>query len=80
MTIKNKYPLPRIDELLTRIGKAKYFSALDVQWGYMNILIKKEDQWKAAFKTKYGLFEPNIMLFGLTNSPAIFQAFMDKIY
>lgn len=46
----------------------------------MNILIKPEDRWKAAFKTKYGLFEPNVMLFGLTNSPATFQAFMDDIY
>lgn len=80
MTVKNKYPLPRINDLLGKIGKSKYFSTLDVRWGYMNILIKPEDRWKAAFKTKYGLFEPNVMLFGLTNSPATFQAFMDDIY
>lgn len=80
MTVKNKYPLPRINDLLGKIGKSKYFSTLDVRWGYMNILIKPKDRWKAAFKTKYGLFEPNVMLFGLTNSPATFQAFMDDIY
>lgn len=80
MTVKNKYPLPRISDLLSRIGKSKYFSTLDVRWGYMNILIKPKDQWKAAFKTKYGLYEPNVMLFGLCNSPATFQAFMDDIY
>lgn len=46
----------------------------------MNILIKPEDQWKAAFKTKYRLYEPNVMLFGLCNFPAIFQAFINNIY
>lgn len=80
MTVKNKYPLPRIPELLDKIKNAKYFSVLDVRWGYMNIHIKEGHQWKAAFKTKFGLFEPTVMLFGLTNSPATFQVFMDEIY
>jgi hypothetical protein len=51
----------------------------DIQDGYYNIKIKPEDRWKAAFKTPFGLFEPNVMPFGLTNTPAAFQKFMDHI-
>ena len=57
-TIKNAYPLPLISELMDKIQGAKYFIKLDVQWGYNNIWIKDGDQWKAAFKTNRGLFEP----------------------
>ena len=53
---------------------------LDVHWGYNNIRIKERDEWKAAFKTNRGLFEPTVMFFGLTNSPATFQAMMDSIF
>ena len=53
---------------------------MDVRWGYNNIRIAKEDQWKAAFITKYGLFELTVMFFGLTNSPATFQRMMDNIF
>lgn len=58
----------------------KYFTKLDVRWGYNNIQIKEGDQWKAAFKTNRGLFEPTVMFFGLCNSPATFQSFMDRIF
>jgi Reverse transcriptase (RNA-dependent DNA polymerase) len=54
--------------------------ALDIQWGYNNIRIKEEDQWKAAFKMPEGLFKPRVMFFGLTNSPATFQQTMDCIF
>ena len=79
-TIKNGYPLPRISEILDRIKNAKYFTKFDIRWGYNNIRIRKEDQWKAAFKTNRGLFEPTVMFFGMCNSPATFQAMMDSIF
>ena len=79
-TIKNAYPLPLISELIDQLKGAKYFTKLDVRWGYNNIRIKDGDQWKAAFKTKRGLFEPTIMFFSMCNSPATFQAMMDNIF
>ena len=78
-TVRNKYPLPLIPELILQVKDANIFSKFDIRWGYNNIRIKDGDQQKAAFKTKYGLYEPNIMFFGLTNSPATFQAMMDQI-
>ena len=78
-TIRNKYPLPLIPELISQVKDANIFSKFDIHWGYNNIRIKEGDQHKAAFKTKYGLYEPNVMFFGLTNSPATFQAMMDHI-
>ena len=80
MTIKNRYPLPLISELLDKLKQAKFFTALDVRWGYNNIRIKEGDEWKAAFRTNRGLFEPTVMFFGLTNSPATFQAMMNEIF
>ena len=79
-TIRNQYPLPLISELTANLSGAHIFSKLDVQWGYNNVRIKEGDEHKAAFKTKYGLWEPTVMFFGLTNSPATFQAMMDSIY
>ena len=78
-TIWNKYPLPLISELISQVKDANIFSKFDIHWGYNNIRIKDGDQHKAAFKTKYGLYKPNIMFFGLTNSLATFQAMMDHI-
>ena len=78
--VKNTYPLPRIMELLDKLKGTKYFTKLDVRWGYNNVRIKDGDQWKAAFKTNRGLFEPTVMFFGLCNSPATFQAMMDDIF
>jgi hypothetical protein len=79
-TIKNAYPLPLISELTDKLAGTKYFTKLDVRWGYNNIRIKNGDQWKAAFKTNKGLFEPTVMFFGMCNSPATFQAMMDSIF
>ncbi|ESK82006.1 reverse transcriptase-rnase h-integrase [Moniliophthora roreri MCA 2997] len=78
-TIKNRYPLPLITDLINKLKTACVFTKLDLQNGYNNIRIKDGDQWKAAFKTPRGLFEPTVMFFGLTNSPATFQAFMNDI-
>uniref|UniRef100_A0A0W0FUX0 Reverse transcriptase domain-containing protein n=1 Tax=Moniliophthora roreri TaxID=221103 RepID=A0A0W0FUX0_MONRR len=78
-TIKNRYPLPLVTDLVDKLKMAKVFTKLDLCNGYNNIQIKDGDQWKAAFKTPRGLFEPTVMFFGLTNSPAMFQAFMNDI-
>ncbi len=80
MTIKNRYPLPLISELMDKLRGAKYFTKLDVRWGYNNVRIKTGDEWKAAFRTNRGLYEPTVMFFGLTNSPATFQWMMNDIF
>jgi Reverse transcriptase (RNA-dependent DNA polymerase) len=80
ITQKNHYPLPLIDDLIHRLSGAKYFTKLDVCWGYNNIRIREGDEWKAAFRTNRGLFEPLVMYFGLTNSPATFQTIMNDIF
>jgi hypothetical protein len=80
ITRQNRYPLPLIDDLIHRLKGAKYFTKLDVRWGYNNVRIKEGDEWKAAFRTNHSLFEPLVMYFGLTNSPATFQTMMNKIF
>ena len=80
MTIKNRYPLPLISELMDRLKDSRYFTKLDVRWGYNNVRIKEGDEYKAAFVTNRGLFEPTVMFFGLTNSPATFQNMMNDIF
>jgi hypothetical protein len=77
-TIPNRYPLPLIPELIARVKDAEIFSKVDVRQGYNNVRIKEGDEHKAAFKTKYSLFEPLVMFFGLRNSPSTFQAMMDQ--
>ena len=80
MTIKNRYPLPLIKELVDHLKGSKIFTKLDVRWGYNNIRIKEGDEWKAAFQMNRGLFKPTVMFFGLMNSPATFQSIMDHIF
>ncbi len=79
-TIPNKYPLPLILELIHNLSGKCLFSKFDMRWGYNNICIKKGDEWKVAFKTSKGLFEPTVMFFRLTNLPATFQMIMDEIF
>jgi len=78
-TIKNNYPLPLILDVLENIGTKKLFTKMDLRWGYNNMRIKKGDEWKAVFMTLEGSFEPTVMFFGLTNSPATFQAMMNEL-
>jgi len=80
MTVKNKYPLPLISELVSQLCGARYFTKLDVHWSFNNVHIKPGDEWKAAFRTNRGLFEPLVMFFGMTNSLATFQTMMNDIF
>jgi hypothetical protein len=80
ITIKNKTPLPLAADIINRLTGAQYFTKFDVRWGYHNIRIREGDEWKAAFSTNRGLFQPKVMYFGLTNSPATFQSLMNSIF
>jgi len=77
ITRKNTAPIPLIPELVDKLLGMRFFTKLDVRWGYNNIHIQEGNEWKAAFKTPLGLFEPIVMTFGLCNVPATFQTFMD---
>ncbi|KAF9796773.1 hypothetical protein IEO21_10957 [Rhodonia placenta] len=74
ITVKNRYPLPLIAEMVDKLRGAMLFTKFNIRWGYNNIQIKASDEWKAAFVTNWGLYEPLVMLFSLTNSPVTFQA------
>jgi len=78
--VHNQYPLPLILDLIHDLSNTHIYTKLDMQWGYNNVQIRKGDEHKAAFKTQYGLFEPTVMYFSLTNSPATFQTMMNYIY
>jgi len=80
LTVKNHYPLPLIPEIIDKVQDTRLFTKLDVQWGYNNVHIQEGDEWKAAFKTNQGLYEPRVMFFGLTNLPSTFQTMMDTIF
>ena len=78
--IKDKMPLSLIREVINKLKEAKYFNKLDLIWGYNNIRIKEEDKWKAAFLTNKGLFEPQVIYFGLCNLLETFQQMMNSIF
>ncbi|SLM36161.1 gag polymerase env [Lasallia pustulata] len=78
ITIKNRYPLPLILDMLDRLQGAKKFTKLDCKDAYNRVQIKGGDEWKTAFRTRFRLFKYLAMRFGLTNAPATFQAFIDK--
>ena len=79
LTIKNRYPLPLIGESLDRLGRAKRFTQLDLTSAYHRMRIKEGDEWKTAFRTRYGHFEYQVMPFGLSNALASFQGYINKI-
>jgi hypothetical protein len=78
-TVPDRYPLPLLSEILQqpKFATAKFFTVMDIRWGFNNIRIRDGDEWKAAFTTNRGLFEPTVMFFGLCNSPATFQRMID---
>ncbi len=78
--MKNRNISPLIPQVIDRLQGCTLFTKVDVHWGYNNIRIKEGDEWKAAFLTPKGLFEPTVMFFGLTNSPATFQMMMNTIF
>ena len=79
-TVKNNYPLPLIMQLVDKLQGAKLFMKMDLRWGYNNVHIKENDEWKAAFTCFHRSFEPLIMYFRLCNLPATFQAMMNEIF
>jgi hypothetical protein len=80
VTVKNKYPLPRIDDLFDKLRGACVFSKIDLQSGYHQLKSRECDIWKTAFISRYGLYEYTVMSFGLTNALAYFMYLMNKVF
>lgn len=80
VTIKNKYPLPMINDLFDQLQGAKVFSKIDLRSGYHQLKIREKDIPKTTFTTRYGLYEYTVMSFGLTNAPAYFMSMMNKVF
>ena len=80
VTIKNRYPLPRIDDLLDQLRGAQVYSKIDICTGYHQLRVRKADIPKTAFRTQYGHFEFTVMPFGLTNAPAAFMDLMHRVF
>ena len=80
ITVKNKFPLPRIDDLLDNLSGAKHFSTLDLAAGYHQLNLQPSYVPKTAFNTHFGKFERRVLLFGLTNAPAVFQHAMNRVF
>jgi hypothetical protein len=80
VTVKNKHPLPRIDDLFDQLKDAKIFSKIDLKSGYHQVRIKEEDISKTAFKTRYGYYEFIVVPFGLSNAPVVCMCLMNGVF
>ena len=80
VTVKNRYPLPRIDDLFYLLRGARVYSNIDLRIGYHQLRIRETNIPKTAFMTRYGHFEFTVMPFGLTNAPAVFMDLMHKVF
>jgi hypothetical protein len=79
ITIKNRYPLPLLDNMIDQLRGAKFFTKLDLRGAYNLVRVREGDEWKTAFRCRYGHYEYKVMPFGLTNAPAVFQGMMNDI-